>query len=209
MKTILNIAWLHITLQLQNKSTYIQSFAVPIAMMFILGLAIGDQDTVLYLDVVDEDHSERSAEFTEEILAGDTAVEICLYGSDKNPEGCDLDKNAEVTRVGEDRIKDGNTTAILVIPAGFGAALEAGQPVELTYQSDDQFNAPAITLTTVETAISEIGGSLMIARIGVETAEAFFDDSPDRQADLENLQAQAKAGLENPPAHLVAVSSSE
>ncbi len=209
MTTILNIMRLHITLQLQNKSTYLQSFVVPILMMFILGLAIGDPDTVLYLDVMDEDNSERSAELIEEIRGGDTAVEICLYGSDKNPEGCNLDPNADVTDVGADRIKESDTTAILIIPAGFGAALEAGQPVELTYQSADQFNAPTITRTAVETAISEVGGSLMIARIGVETAEAYFGESPDAQADLQNLQARAKAGLQNPAARLVAVSSSE
>ncbi|MCL4879372.1 MAG: ABC transporter permease [Anaerolineae bacterium] len=207
MNTIINIARLHITLQLQNRSTYLQSFIVPIAMMFILGIAISGQSPVLHLDIVDEDQTERSAEFIQAIrdAEGDTLVEVCLYGSEKNAESCDLEDDAAYEKVGEDRIKEGSTTAILMIPVGFGAALEAGESVALIYQSNDQFNAPTITRTAVETAISEVGGSALIARIGVETAEEFFGGSS--TSDLPELQTEARAGLQNPPAQLVTKST--
>jgi ABC-2 type transport system permease protein len=207
MNTIINIARLHITLQLQNRSTYLQSFIVPIVMMFILGIAISDQSPVLHLDVVDEDQTEHSVEFIQAIrdTKGDTLVEVCLYGSDKNAESCDLEADAAYEKVGEDRIKEGSTTAILMIPVGFGAALEAGESIELIYQSSDQFNAPTITRTAVETAISEVGGSALIARIGVETAEEFLGGSS--ASDLSELQTEARAGLQNPPAQLVTKST--
>lgn len=203
MNTILTIAQLNIRLQLQNPGTYIQSFLVPILLMFFLGAAIPDAGAVLHLDVLDEDNSELSAAFIEQIrnTKGDAVIRICQYGSDDNARSCDLDKDAEVS---EDRVKDSQTTAILVIPSGFGEKLESGQEAEVIYRSDDQFNSPTVARTAIETAISEIGGSLVIARVGTQTAEAYFGET---ENDFDQLQLRAKEGLENPPVRLVTQST--
>lgn len=206
MNAILNIARLHITLQLQNPGTYIQYFAVPVVMMLILGLAISEDPAELHLDVLDEDNSAISTEFIQAIenTEGETVIKICRYGA-SNPESCGLDNNDAYAEVGETRLKDGETAAILIIPADFEEKLQAGQPAEITYQSNDQLNAPTIARTTVDAAISKVGGSMVIARIGTQTAESVFGEV--ETGDFKQLQATAQSGLQNPPARLVTEST--
>lgn len=208
MRSIINVARLYITLVLNDRSIYIQLFVVPIILMVVLSAAIRDEQVRLRLDVVDQDNSELSAELIQQIKENgeltDTLI-VCVYGEEN--EDCDLKADDDFEDVGEDRVKEGETSAALIIPAGFGEALQNGQPLELTYQSNDQLNAPTVTRTAVQTALSQISNSLTIAQIGTATAAEYFGTDP--QADFATLRDQAQAALQTPPITVAKVSSGE
>ena len=129
MNAILNIARMHITLILQDRATYVQGFAVPIVLMLVLATAISGDNVVdvdVLIDVVDQDESALSADFIA-LLRTTGSLTVCQYGAESIPSECDLSSNTDFDEVGEERLQDGDVAAALVIPAGFGDALQNGQ----------------------------------------------------------------------------------
>lgn len=187
MRAIWTIAMLHLRLHLQNRTTYIQSFIVPFFLMLVLALAIQDGETRVRLDVVDQDQSEDSAQLIA-ALEADAAttgtVVICVYGAADLSDFCGLETEEAFAEVGEERVGSGVAAAAVVIPAGFGEALAAGQPTEVLYQSNEQLNAPTVTRTAVQTALNKLGAGLTIASQGAAAAEEYFGTAPDDTADL-------------------------
>lgn len=216
MKTILNTARLYIYLTVQQSETWILLLVVPVIMMVVLGLAINQDafaDVTILVDVVDEDQTELSAALVTQLegVQGD-AVVFCWYGADDNDDACDLKAKDSFGKVGTDRLKEGDVAATLIIPQGFGAAIEQGQAIPLTYRSNDQFSSPTVARTTIETAISQFSGSILIAdigtRVGAEDFAAYATDE-ERQAAYETLRADAQNQMLQPAVTVKRQSSGE
>lgn len=216
MKTILNTARLYIYLTVQQSETWILLLVVPVIMMVVLGLAINQDaftDVTILVDVVDQDQTELSAALVAQLegVQGDTVV-FCWYGADDNNAACDLKAKDSFGKVGTDRLKEGDVAATLIIPQGFGAAIEQGQAILLTYRSNDQFSSPTVARTTIETAISQFSGSILIAdigtRVGAEDFAAYATDE-ERQAAYETLRADAQNQMLQPAVTVKRQSSGE
>lgn len=202
MQTILNMIWLHLSLTLKDRSTYIQAFAVPILLMLILSVAVNEENFGagnLRLDVWDQDNTALSAEFIAALeqtasASDDSILILCLYGAD-NPDNCNLKADETFEEVGTERLEERRVTGTVIIPAGFEAALlssdesAAALPIEL--RADNTFGGQTLANTTVNSAISQFSTSLAVARAGV---------AADPEADFEALRVQALAALQNPPA---------
>ena len=218
MRTILTLVRLHMAILARDRSTVIQGFAVPILLMVLLGLALGDDlanDADLLLDVVDQDQSALSADFidTLETISNESdTVIVCVYGADDNPDACDLDNDADFADVGSERLEDLTTSAALIIPAGFADDVGAGTAVDLEYRSDSDFNNQTVTRTTVDSALGRFNASLSIATAGLSAVDTYFDgyDSDDaRQADYDALLQRARVQLETTPAVVNKTSAEE
>ncbi|MCB9437212.1 MAG: ABC transporter permease [Anaerolineales bacterium] len=216
MKTILNTARLYIYLTVQQSETWILLLVVPVIMMVVLGLAINQDafaDVTILVDVVDEDQTELSAALLAQLegVQGDTVV-FCWYGADDNDDACNLKAKDSFSKVGTDRLKEGDVAATLIIPQGFGAAIEQGQAIPLTYRSNDQFNSPTVAKTTIETAISQFSGSILIADIGTRVGAEDFNAYPtdeERQAAYESLRTNAQNQMLQPAVTVKRQSSGE
>lgn len=216
MRTILNTARLYIQLTVQQSETWILLIGVPIIMMVVLGLAINQEaftDVTILVDVVDEDGSDLSAALLAQLegVQGDTVV-FCRYGNVVNTDACNLKAKDTFDKVGTDRLKKGDVVATLIIPQGFGAAIQQGQGINLIYRSNDQFNSPTIARTTIETAVNQFSGSLLIAdigtRVGAEDFNAYASEA-ERQTAYEALRVHAQSQMLQPAVTVKRQSSGE
>jgi ABC-2 type transport system permease protein len=201
MRAIINMARLHLTLAFQDRATWIQAFAVPVVIMFILSAAIPDGSVEILLDIVDNDQSAASHDFITQLenSGGESeTIIVCVYGSDDNPVACELNADDDFNA---DRVKDGDAAATIVIPQDFGTTILSGQTVQIDYLSSDQFNSPTIARTVVETAVNRYGSSILIATIGTDVAAEEFDayqDDAERQSAFTTLLQSAHDQTNSP-----------
>lgn len=102
-----------LTLFLRNKQMLFFTMFFPILMMIGLGTMLGGGDVSLSGYVVDEDVTEASAEVREALL-GDEALGL---------------SEREERESALEALRNGDTQLVVVLPAGFGATLAAGEAV--------------------------------------------------------------------------------
>jgi ABC-2 type transport system permease protein len=161
IKKIFAIAFLYLKTTFSSRSVFIFSLAMPLLFTFVLGQAIGggsgpdDVPTSWPLDAVDLD---RSA-WSERLLArleDNATVELRLT---------DLETAAA-------NLESEDVSAALVIPAGFGAALDAGENARLELrQGADEIARAQILAEAVGVAAAELSGSLAVAEISLRVAK--------------------------------------
>src|SRR5258706_16279767 len=102
--------------------------------------------------------------------------DFCQLGDNKT-----LSEEASVKRV-----TNNDTLALIVIPAGFGAAVQAGEATSITYKSNDNVSAPRFILEAVQTAAGKIGAAQVAATVGstivADAPNLVFKDDADRRA---------------------------
>lgn len=217
MRAALNIARLHVLLTLRDPAATIILLGVPVVLMIIIGFAVGDEvaDVDILMDVVDQDQSEFSQDFIQQLQASERDTDtifVCVYGADNIPEPCDLEDGDSFQEVGEDRLKENEVSATIVIPAGFGDILAGGGTATLEYRSDEQLNAQTVARTTVDTALNRFAGSILIANVGTQIgAEEFqaYRDEAEQQTAFTQLRERALAQMQSPAAVVKKESSGE
>ncbi|NDJ85413.1 MAG: ABC transporter permease [Chloroflexi bacterium] len=220
MRRIFELILLNMRLAVQDFTNLLLLFVMPIAMMIVLALAIGEQQTTLAIDVVnrDGDDAPMADQFIAQLrdVSDETeTVIVCVYGADDNPDDCELGDDLDNADDARTRLEEGNAAAAVIIPAGFSEALQRGEPVTITYQAEQGLNASTVTRNTVDTAIGRVAGAVQIAEAGVSTAiEQFgaYDNGQDQAAREEaqaSLLERARAALADPPVRVELESTGE
>jgi ABC-2 type transport system permease protein len=111
---------------------------------------------------------------------------------------------AEVANVDE-KIRNGDLAAALIVPAGFGQQALDGQAAQLTVVADRTTTAGQTAHSGIETAVSRLMGAVETARISAETyaAQAGFASQAERQSYLVRAVDLAKAEWQQPPLRVV------
>lgn len=174
MDKIVTIAINDLRVFLKDRSNIIFLTLVPLVMTFIIGYVngggFGGASSQLRVDLLDNDNSELSAQFIASLKEANSSLMLCPADNDEN-DGCNLGDNAGLTREqAEQRVKDGDTLALIEIPAGFGAAVESFQPVSLSYVSNEDFTAPGFIRQAVDAAVLRVNGAIVAARVGTDVA---------------------------------------
>ncbi|CAG0934482.1 Linearmycin resistance permease protein LnrN [Thermoflexales bacterium] len=192
MSKLLAIAWNHIRIEFEDRSTIVFFLILPLLFTVIVGSALsGDNaggDTRPVVAVADLD---RSA-FAQEFLAA-------LQGS-KNLRAAALSQ-AEADRAFE----DDQAIGVLVISPGFEAAALNGQPIDLNLRVANDNQALAVE-QEVRAILEQTSGALVAARAAVREAEKIkpFADEQTKQAYFNASLKTAQGLLKNPPARLEA-----
>lgn len=99
------------------------------------------------------------------------------------------------------RVADGELAAALIVPAGFGAQMEAGTAVPLTLIADPASTTGFTIQGEVETAVKRLRSALQTAQISAETAAAqgYIPYEAPRQAFFDEALARAVLAWETPP----------
>lgn len=215
MRNILTMIRLHIFLNFQEPSMYVQAFVVPIVIMAVLSMALRGGQTTIPIDILDLDNSPLSQQFISILqnVTEDQSVVLCFYDEEAdNPERCNLADESTYDEVGEERLKEGRVSATLILPAGFGASAEVGAPIQVEYRSDEGLNTGTVANNSIQTALAQFNSSLAIASAGVTAAENHLGGYPDeagRVQDFGQLRQAALTKLETPPIRLKTSSSGE
>ena len=129
MKRILYITLKDLQQNLRERSTFLFLLIMPVAFTLLFGVAFGGiggskapKDTRLPVGYLDQDNSRAST---------------ALTGYLDQSESIRLDGSAAQDAAGlEGMVASGKLAAVLVVPAGFGQSVEAGQPLKLTVIAD-------------------------------------------------------------------------
>jgi ABC-2 type transport system permease protein len=204
LRIIYHIALHDIRVWLTNPGTLITMIVLPLIMAFALGLGIGALNTApdrIRIDVIDNDQSDLSASFLNDLRAANTTLRLCPFDN-TDDDYCELEGDDNLTEARAVERVAGNTSLALVeIPAGFEQKLGAGEPVSIIYRSNESAAAPSYILQAVQAVVQRMGGALVAAQVGVNIADdtIVFDSDGERDAFRQGVYDRA-TGLwaENP-----------
>lgn len=212
MRAILAITRNDLFIYLQDRSNLVFLSIMPMIFVFVIGtvFAGGGTNTIVRMDVLDNDDSAASATLVAALAEANPQVVVCPAAMEAAAEGenpCSLDTTATLDRtLANERLQNGTTFATLTIPDGYEDALLAGEAVSLTFRSDPSLSAPDIALNTVQSVITRVGGSTVAARLATEKATALVQlDDNTQDAFFAARYAEAEAAWGPPPPVTVTV----
>ena len=190
MRQIIAIAWKDTLIRFSSRSELLFFIILPVVFTLILsgGLSkLGQSDDRVPVLVVDQDHSALSAELLQ-TLGQSSGIRAVPMAADQAA--------TEFAR--------NSTPAWLTVPAGFGAALTAGQPVTLDLRAlPNNLNALAAQ-RAISLASGQVGRALTAANASTVQAERLkpFTRPAERQAYFEASLAAARAAFAAAPSRV-------
>lgn len=194
MQTILSIAIKDLTLSLQNHAQTAVAIVMPIVLMVIIGSAIPNGEFILNVDVVNEDNGTLGTSLVQQIE--NDSLQPCIYGTD-SADDCDLKKDDAADDVLVERLENSDTSAAVLIPVNFSSQLQSGEVPTLTYQSNDSLTAPTIVRQSIDTAMSRVASSVIVAEVGRDLLVT--DDETVSNEVFTVLYQQAETSWQAPP----------
>ena len=160
MGAALLIAWKDLRQRARDRSAFLIAFVVPLALAFIFSLIlsdIGGDDITFEYAVVDEDGGASSRAFADELLApleADGLLDLTI-----------LDSRDAGLRL----VDDGRVSAAFVIPSGFSAAVESGQPAQFEVIGNVDRPIGTLVATSIATSFTD---DIRAVQVSVATALA-------------------------------------
>jgi len=193
MNKLLAIAWNHIRIEFEDRSTIVFYLILPLVFTVVIGAALGGSgnstgDTRPVVIVVDVDQSTLSQEFI-------TALQSSKIMRTETKSQAEADRAFE----------DDKAIGVLVIPIGFQSAALNGQPIDLNLKAANDNRSLAVE-QEARAILEQAGGAVLAARAAVSEAERLkpFADEPAKQAYFAASLKLAQSLLKNPPARLEA-----
>jgi ABC-2 type transport system permease protein len=187
------MAWKDTIVRFSSRTEILFFLILPLVFTVLLsggvgGSLTGDGDNRIVLLVVNEDDSEPATTLVDALAASDV-VRI----------------NEQPLAEAEALFADEEASALLVIPAGFGAAVLGGETAVLDLrQLPNDSNASAAD-RAVQTAVSQISRPWVIARNSVDEAERLepFADDDTRLAYFQQATTFAESMLDEAPQRMM------
>ncbi|MCU0464207.1 MAG: ABC transporter permease [Anaerolineae bacterium] len=179
MRKAFAIAFNELRVQLKQPATLVSMVILPAALIFVIGLAngqpLGGGTTVrtVPVDVMDNDGSPESAALLASMKSLEPALVFCPQDEGQPlgdltvacgyPEGSAMLTDEQAA----DRLEDETVDATLVIPAGFAAALAAGEPTTVVFRNADDTPTDSPVLQALNAAIQRSAGVSVARRVAV------------------------------------------
>ncbi len=164
---------------------------MPIVFTLTFGFAFGgfggEADPRLPVGFADQDGGALSRSLLEMLDQSETIHPIVLEAADAD-------------RVDE-QVREGELAAAVIVPAGYGDSLLAGEPVGLTVIADEGSTGGVAARSEIQAAASRLAGAVQAARLGAQTFEerVGFADEAARQSFVDAAVAEALAAWADPP----------
>lgn len=178
MRELIHIAINDLRVTFAERGVWVNILVMPVALIFIIGLVQGGNETQsgqVRIDIINHDESPLATEFLNILRdlnpvfylcpLDNTDDDICLLGDDPV-----IDEARAIQR-----IEDGQSRRMLIIPEDFEARVLASEAVDIAYRSNEDMTQPSLTLQAVQTAAGEISGAALAARVAVDVYESEFD----------------------------------
>jgi len=186
MLKIIQIALTDLRVYLSDRMNVFSLTLMPVVLAVILGLVFNQNSTPgrIRLDVIDEDGSATSAQFLVDLRAANDSLRLCGVDTSVTEE-CGLEIGVVLTaEAAIERVQNDDTSALLIIPAGFGAAQEALTPISLPYYSLADMTTGDAALTAVQAVLQRANGASIAAQVaagmGDRIAGGLFADEAAR-----------------------------
>ncbi|MBD3923242.1 ABC transporter permease [Nocardioides cavernae] len=179
MRQLLALTSSDLLQRMRDKSVLIFALLVPLALMTVFNLVFGAADDL----EIDPVTVVISAPADDDLAQALTGVVRALDGTDE------LDVTVVETdgSAGRRQVRDGDAALALVVPAGFGEAARAGEPVTVDAVRGDEAGIGAdIVLSVVDGVLDQVASGAVTARAGLAEGVA--------PADIGALVEQATSG---------------
>jgi ABC-2 type transport system permease protein len=183
MKKILSIALNDLRIMFSDSSIWVFVFVIPAVLVFVVGLGNGafalssEPQRTLLVDVIDQDNTDISRQLIANIKAISPDYVVCPL-DDGAESACQLDGQTTLTaEQSRTRLEDGTAQAFIEIPAGFGAALDNGQSMTVTFRSDENMQDPSPTFSTLNAAVLRLNGALAARQAASKVAAESLDNN--------------------------------
>ena len=214
MRAIIDIGLNDLRIFFSQRGNWISLIVLPLAFTAFLGWAMGREfsATQVRLDVVDLDGGPAAASLIDRLAASSDVILLCPQENNQE-NACHLDvgETSLTVEQGIDRVERGRSAALLVLPAGYGEAVQTGAPAQLDYYSLEDPTQPSPILQTVNSVLQEVNSAVVAQRVGMAMLEALVGtDAGSPLADektladmASTLQADAQQLLDSQPALVV------
>ncbi|MCC6616232.1 MAG: ABC transporter permease [Anaerolineae bacterium] len=197
MRQIIEIALNDLRIIFRERGIWVNLFLIPLVLTVVIGFANGGASSAsapsagpsILIDVIDQDSSDLSGQFLAELRAANANFVLCPLDNDA-VDVCQLNGRTLVEPVAETRLQEQTSLALIELPAGFGAALDAGDDVSIVYRSNEDATAPSYILQAVQATVQRFGAAIVAGQVGGDVAA----DTPGLNLDAAG-QAQFAADI--------------
>jgi ABC-2 type transport system permease protein len=144
----------------RDRTALFFAFALPVVIIVIIGSTFSDEDA-LAVGVLDRDRSEQSDALVDAL---DTTDSI------------NVDRYDSLDTLRRD-IRTGTVAAGVVVPAGFGSDIGAGETVTVDLVADPTSGAAAAVQTTVRASVADEAGRTAAARFASDHGAGSYDEA--------------------------------
>ncbi|MFN8449841.1 MAG: ABC transporter permease [Anaerolineae bacterium] len=174
MRTVINIALNDLRILLSNRSIWINLLIVPVIISYAVGLAngvggSGGNAPRLLVDVIAGETGGQVDQFLADIRAANPSIVLCPMDNGGD-DACGLRSAALDEMLATQRLKDETSLALIEIPVGFSAALEAGEAITIVYRSNEDASAPSYILQAVQASAQKLGAVQIATQVGANVA---------------------------------------
>ncbi len=206
MRTILIIALNDLSIFFRQRGNLIGLLVIPVLLTTAVGWANssnrGSEPTYLRVDVIDQDQTAASADLLAQLRLTDDTLVLCPQDNDA-ADRCDLDNGPLTQPLAMERAQAETTGGLLIIPAGYGAAVTGVQPAQLDYYSADDPLLPGAVSQAVASVLQQVNRSAVTARVGANLLASLTQGLPGESAlpaEVESaVYAHAEARFANQP----------
>ncbi len=193
--------------------------AIPVFMTILLGTTLGGGggQSRIRADVLDQDNTSASAALIQALRDANSQLTLCPLDVGQKEVDCRLEANTPYTlELGQERVSNKDTRALIVIPKGYSDEFGAFQPVKLTYYSIATLATGEDVVQSVLTAaLQRVNGAVIAAQVGLAAGDSFgqggnptiFKDEADRTAFTHSVYDTADKLLKAEPIKLISVQS--
>lgn len=179
MRYVLNITLNDLRVFFADSGNLFGLIALPVFMTILLGAAFGGVQsggTLLRVDLLDLDNSQRSQQLID--LLRETNDSIFLCPADQADYNCNLAEDQATLTVEQsiERVRAGDTNALIVIPEGYQQQLEAFEPVAIAYYSDPTATQNDAFLRSLQAVVQQANGAVVAAQVGTAIGDHFLAD---------------------------------
>lgn len=215
MKNLFTIALNDLRVFFADWGNVFSLLVIPIGMTVLIGGALGGgggQDRIR-VDLLDADQTAESAAVVEALREANPQITLCPMDVGKEGIDCGLDKDTPYTlELGQKRVSELDTSALIVIPQGYAETFGAFQPITLPYYSVSTLaTGEDVVQAALIAALQRVNGAVIAAQVGLAAGDSFghngnpsiFRDEADRTAFTRSVYENADTLLQAEPIQLV------
>lgn len=193
MRPILTIIGNDLKVFFSQRGNLVGLFVLPVLLTLVIGWSLGRMGgggpTQLRVDLIDLDQSAMSAQLMEELRAANDALMLCPFDNDAD-DNCRLEDEPLHLERAIERVTAGRTQALIVIPAGYAAALEGFQRVTIDYYSLSDPMQPGPVLQSLNAVLQRASTASMTTGVA-----ASLLDNLTAAVELPPIDTETRAGF--------------
>ncbi len=164
MRPILTILLNDLRIFFSQRGNLIGLLVIPVLLTLVIGWSLGriggGGPTRLRVDLIDLDRTDMSAQLIDELRAANDALVLCPFDNDAD-DYCRLENEPLQLERAIDRARAGRTGALIVVHAGYAAALENFQRANIDYYSTADPMQPDPVLQSLNAVLQRVNSASM------------------------------------------------